>query len=241
MKRALGLVLAALLVGSTADVRTAAAADYDDLDSPEEDDGKKKKKRKRRDYADQDVREIVKGWYAKSNIGGWIYVGQFRNWVNPGTSLALAIGQDFVDNERNSMAWEIAFFQGIHNGTSWELQDCAEAPCVEGDLRTYSGAATLEYSAYISRRFGVGLRAGGGVLYSPLLIYEDAYYSDVISDWGVEDPGYHDLPHPMVIGGPTFEYYTKMAHFSMGADVDAIYAIGFDFGVSITGTLKYTF
>jgi hypothetical protein len=32
-----------------------------------------------------------------------------------------------------------------------------------------------------------------------------------------------------------------MSHFSVGADVDAIYAIGFDLGVSITGALKYTF
>jgi hypothetical protein len=44
-----------------------------------------------------------------------------------------------------------------------------------------------------------------------------------------------------VQGGPTFEYYTKLSHFSAGIDVDVFYAIGFDLGLNATGNLKYTF
>ena len=51
----------------------------------------------------------------------------------------------------------------------------------------------------------------------------------------------HDQPHPVVLGGPTLEYYTKLSHFSAGIDTDIFYAVGFDLGVSATGTLKYTF
>ena len=69
----------------------------------------------------------------------------------------------------------------------------------------------------------------------------EPYYTDeVINLWQV-DPGYHGTPHPIVMGGPTFEYYTKLSHFSVGIDADVFYAIGFDLGASVTGTLKYTF
>ena len=45
----------------------------------------------------------------------------------------------------------------------------------------------------------------------------------------------------MVLGGPTFEYYTKLSHFSVGLDADVFYAFTFDLGASVTGYLKYTF
>ena len=227
---------------------TAQAQDYDDLDAPEESKRSKKTKEKKtrqaRDFSQEEVREINKGTYAKTNIGGWSYFGNFAGYVKAGTSLALAVGKDFVDNERSSMAGEIAFFQGIHNGTHYETQGqygCGVAPCVQGDLRTYTFIGTLEYSTYPSRRVGLGLRVGGGLLMSPLLMDKERYEADVLRYWGNADPQWHKTPHPAVVAGPTFEYYTKMSHFSVGADIDVIYAIGFDLGASMTGTLKYTF
>ena len=227
---------------------TAHAQDYEDLDDPDgkekkTKEKKEKKERKQRDFSAEEVREITKGTYAKTNIGGWSYVGNFAGFVRAGTSLALAVGRDFVDNERNSLAGEIAFFQGIHNGTHWQTQatdfGCGVAPCVQGDLRTYTLLALIEYSTYPSRRMGLGLRVGGGVLMSPLLMDPEQYESFVAPYLG--DPSYHKTPHPAVAVGPTFEYYTKMSHFSVGVDVDVIYALGFDIGASMTGTLKYTF
>ncbi|MEO1576985.1 MAG: hypothetical protein AAFU65_18720, partial [Pseudomonadota bacterium] len=43
-----------------------------------------------------------------------------------------------------------------------------------------------------------------------------------------------------VVGG-TFEYYTKLSHFSIGADVDLVIVPGFDTGINPSGYLKYTF
>lgn len=251
--RASSLLLAAALLLSFTSANNARAADddYGDLDGPAS--GKTAKPKKQRNKQRPEVREIVKGTYAKANVGGAMYLGQFAGVVSAGTSLGLAVGQDFVDKEKSSLAWELMFFQGIHNGQHYEIQaenGCVErGACVEGDLRTYTMAATVEWSAYPSRRFGIGLRAGGGVLLSPLLMYngggdvdEDFYTEEVVNGtWGGNDFGYHKTPHPIVLGGPTIEYYTKLSHFSLGFDVDASYAVGFDLGLNLTGTLKYTF
>ena len=144
------------------------------------------------------------------------------------------------------MAWEVMFFQGIHNGMYYGDQGAmgcgAGAPCIQGDLRTYTFAGFLEYSKYPHRRWGVGVRVGGGVLLSPLLIDPTAYQDEVVQkNWAGYNPTYHSQPHPVVLGGPTVEYYTKLGHFSVGVDTDVFYAIGFDLGASVTGTMKYTF
>lgn len=248
MKRLASVLLAAVLGAFLFDhPAMAASGSLDELDDM---DSKKDSKKDKKGDEDAQVKEIVRGLYAKSDIGGWVYLGNFLNYVKPGTSMGLAVGQDFVDKERSSMAWEFSFFQGIHNGTHYTIQSqygCqgfgGSAPCVEGDLRTYTLLGSLEYSMYPARRLGIGLRAGGGILFSPLLMEETAYQEQVLTgEWHLpQDPGYHGTPHPVVGGGPTFEYYTKMAHFSIGGDVDALYAVGFDFGVSFCGYLKYTF
>ena len=192
------------------------------------------------------VREITKGTYAKTNVGAGLVLGRYSQWAKPGTSIALAVGQDFLDQENMSMAWEIAFFQGINNAVHYEDQAAAGCvqlgSCIQGDLRTYMFAGLYEFSIYPSRRFGIGLRAGGGILLSPLLMDEFYYDTEGVSgQWNGARPTVHDEPHPAVVGGPTFEYYTKLSHFSMGVDIDAYYAVGFDLGVSFTGTMKYTF
>ena len=244
-------ILIATLAVSSGLAAPQAHAQDDDYASLDEDGAKKKKKRKQRKSAvrDEVVREIVKGTYAKANVGGAGYLLDFASFVNWGTSLGLAVGQDFVDQASHSMAWELSLYQGIHNGTHYQTQGdlgCkgvgGAAPCVEGDLRTYTFLASLEYSIYPQRRVGIGGRLGGGVLYSPLLMEPTYYQDEVVSGtWGGYDPGYHNAAHPAVLVGPTFEYYTKLPHFSVGVDADVIYAIGWDLGTSITGALKYTF
>jgi hypothetical protein len=198
------------------------------------------------DDGGREVREITKGTYAKANVGGALYVGPRSQYISPGSAMGLSVGSDFVNQERVSMAWEVQFSQGIHNGTNYEIQaeeNCAAAgTCTQGDLRTYTFAALFEVSAYPARRFGVGGRAGAGMMLTPLLMDEQYYTETVIPRLGI-DPSQdiHQSPHPVVMIGPTFEYYTKLAHFSAGLDVDAFYALSFDIGVSITGSLKYTF
>lgn len=232
--------------------QAVAMTSDEDEESDEEDDGGSKKKRASTESA-ATIREVVRGFYAKSNVGAAAYLltlggnpggGQ---GVSAGTMVALSVGQDFVDNEKQSMAWEVSFIQGVHNGLDWSLQSdygCVGVggpyACTEGDLRTYSLQASYEFSVYPSRRVGIGFRAGAGALYSPLLLDATSYEEDIIPSFGY-DPGLHNAIHPYGFAGPTFEYYTKLSHFSVGVDVDVFYALDWDLGLNATGALKYTF
>ena len=230
------LALLALTAATDADAQT-----YEEYEAEEQ--GVKPKKK-------HAMREIVKGTYAKTNVGASFYLGRYAPWVKPGTSIALAVGQDFFDTEAISMAWEVSFFQGINNGADYEVQAAAgcftNGSCIQGDLRTYTFVGLYEASFYPTRRIGIGLRLGGGILMSPLLMDDKYYAEEVVGEgtggaWQGIRPAVHDEAHPVVLGGPTFEYYTKLSHFSLGMDVDIFYAVGFDLGASATGTVKYTF
>jgi len=244
------LLLAALIGVSPA----ALAQEYDD--GLDEQGFETKEPTPKAQRAKPAVREVVKGFYAKSNVGTSLFLAKFSANVRPGTSVALAVGQDFIDNENSSVAWEFDFTQGIHNGMDYEVQsdpsgfNCAgQAPaaCLQGDLRTYMATVHLEAAAYPSRRVGVGGRIGGGVFFAPLLMEYSLYQSEVLGGtWGIEDPGYHSYdgnrnPHPVVSAGLEVEYYSKLSHFSVGINADAFYAIGMDLGLNATGFLKYTF
>ena len=194
--------------------------------------------------AKPEIREIEKGTYAQANIGAAIFLDKFAGAVSPGTSLALSIGHDFVDQETTSMAFEFDFIQGVHNGANYQAQP--GGPFVQGDLRTYTLVGLLEWSYYPSRRVGIGLRGGGGMMTSPLLMEESAYRDEVLGTWEDDpayqgEPGYHGSWHIVGMGGPCLEYYTKLNHFSIGLNGDITYAIDFDLGLNVTGALKYTF
>lgn len=223
----------------------AMAQGLDGLDDPIEEEARKPKK-------DEVVKEVNKGLYAKSSFGAAGYLLDFNGFLKTGSAIGLAVGKDFVDQEEMSMAWEVALIQGVHNGCNYEYQadlicsgnkgGTAPSPYIQGDTRTYSMLANYEFSKYPTRRVGLGFRAGGGVLFAPLLMDEDAYLRDVVAGaWGGVDPGYHKGAHPVAFGGLTFEYYSKLSHFSVGVDADVFYAIGFDLGFNGTGYFKYTF
>ncbi|MDP2312109.1 MAG: adventurous gliding motility protein CglE [Pseudomonadota bacterium] len=245
------LALSASLLSSPLFVSAAYAQDEEEEDFLEEGSDSKKKKSKSSGGGVEDagaIREINRGFYAKASAGVNSYLLNFSRSVNAGTNVTLAIGQDFVDTEKQSMAWEVGIGQGVHNGAAWYEQAAygcytlgtGSEPCTEGDLRTYTLQANYEISFYPVRRIGIGARVGAGVLYSPLLIEPNAYIEDVVDEFGA-DPGLHNSPKPIVFAGPTFEYYTKLSHFSIGVDVDIVYGIGWDLGLNGTGSLKYTF
>lgn len=233
--------LAILLALSSVVVTDAVAQDdVQDLDA----DPNARDRSSRRDSLEQEViREIERGYYLKSNIGSTFYLGNYSATLQAGTLLGFAVGSDFVDNEKNSAAWEVQFSQGVHNGERWEDQIVlgrTPSQNIQGDTRTFLLAANAEYSIYPSRRIGIGIRGGAGIMLSPLLIESSAFQTEVEANWGTTTT-VHRNPHPIAFIGPTFEYYTKLSHFSLGADVDASYALGFDLGVSASGYLKYTF
>ena len=204
---------------------------------------KKKKKKEFKVEIDQDVKEITKGWYAKSSLGGAVYLLNMSQSVQPGAVLGLSVGQDFIDQSTFSAAWEASFAQGVHNGLTIEEQDqlgCAQTfSCIQGDLRTFTLQASAEASWYIAKRYGIGIRAGAGLMIIPLLVEETYYLERIPSSWS--ESQIHSTPHPVGMAGLTFEYYTKLAHFSVGVDVDVAYSLGFDLGVGGAGYLKYTF
>ncbi len=195
------------------------------------------------------VREINRGLFMKANVGGGFFLGNLSTAINAGTATSVSVGQDFLDRERTSMAWEFAIQQGVHQGLDYQSQ-VGVGPYVQGDTRTYTFAGLLEWNTYPARRWGLGARVGAGVMLAPLLMHPDYYGTGttppntrtVLQTWGLaEDPGYHNAPHPTLMGGPNIEYYTKLSHFSVGLDIDVFYAIGFDLGAAATGNMKYTF
>ena len=241
------LSIPALMLLTTGFSPTASAQDLDSLDDTEEEEPT----RNRRSTAKPDVKEINKGFYAKANVGGAGYLLDLNGFAKAGTAVGLSVGNDFLDREKTSAAWEIGVVQGVHNGCDYQSQ-AAQAcpgnakgkasPLIQGDFRTYSFLASVEASKYPARRIGLGVRAGGGGLISPLLMDETQYLEEVVGkEWGGQNPGYHQGFKPLGFGGVTAEYYSKLSHFSIGGDFDVFYAVGFDLGFNGTGYLKYTF
>lgn len=220
------------------------AVEAQGLDDTEEVKVKKKKKVKKVEF-DRDVREIERGMYSKANVGATIYVlnhpGPFTAPVN---SIALSIGDDFVDRESLSMAWEVSFLQTVHNGASYDQQpgNIAVNNYFQGDTRGFALLGAYEFSKYPTRRLGIGFRVMSGVMGMPVLMHEASFDTLVVGQsWGLTASPNHRKVYIPVGGGPTIEYYTKLAHFSVGTDIDILYIVGWDLGIQPTAYLKYTF
>ena len=242
------LILSILLLSFP--LTSGEAFAFEDLDetATEKKSRKKAKKKKKKHIVQQAeiIREIERGLYAKAPVGVSLFFGKYvqpaclgcDSVLRPGSYVALAVGNDFVDTESTSMAWEVAFTTAAHNGEVYEYIDqsvVASDVLVQGDTRTLQLVGNVEWATYPTRRIGIGLRAGGGVLFAPALV-NDEYFVDSFSE-GV--PAVHSTPHPVFFGGPTVEYYTKLSHFSVGADIDVFY--GIDLGMTAAGYFKYTF
>jgi hypothetical protein len=237
MRTLLAAAFAAFAFTST----PAMAQDFENLDE-----GSSKKAKKKGSFASGSdiVREIERGYYLKANVGSTMFLLVHPSPIlSPGTTTSISGGGDFMDRERMSMAWEVSFEQGLHNGAKYTDQvSLPPSQLIQGDIHTFIAKAMYEASWYLTRRFSLGVRAGGGVMLTPLLMNRAAYLDIVVAgQWGGNQPSVHESPHPMVGFGPTVEYYTKLSHFSIGADVDVFYALGFDLGLFGSGYLKYTF
>jgi hypothetical protein len=214
----------------------------------QDEDGEAASRRSARTSDNEVVREIVKGFYFKSDIGSTIYLNSHGLVRTQGAllsgvlSLGLGLGSEFIDRERFSAAWEIQVGQGLFNGPLLDEVVAVQStrPLVQGDIHTFTGTGVIELSTYFSRRFSLGARVGGGVLVAPLLMDNAGYQEELVNPW-TRTASLHDGPAPLVLVGPTIEYYTKLSHFSVGADVDITYVLGFDLGISPLGYLKYTF
>lgn len=208
------------------------------------------------------IREVERGVYVKANVGSTLYLGNRGigasavtggpSIIRPGTTLSLTIGGDVLDKDKVSVSVEGNLYQALHNGLSFQDQGALGLPpnlLVQGDVHVFGVTLGAEGSYYPVRRFGIGGRLGGGVAMVPLLMNRTYYDEEVVGTsqgdgaWGGPQnrPTVHSGVKPMIYVGPTFEYYTKLSHFSLGLDVDFVYVIGLDFGLAMTGYFKYTF
>ena len=89
-------------------------------------------------------------------------------------------------------------------------------------------------------RFGIGVRGGGGIMSIPLLMDELYYQEKIVPSFGATSI-VHQGVKPVGMGGLTFEYYTKLSHFSIGLDADFIFVVGVGAGANTNGYFKYTF
>ena len=216
-----------------------------DLDFDTEETKKKRTKKTKNIQFERDVREIERGLYSKANVGATIYLlNHPAPFTAPVNSIALSVGNDFMDRESLSMAWEVSFLQTVHNGASYDQQpgNLAVNSYFQGDTRGFGLLASYEVSKYATRRFGIGLKLTGGVMGMPVLMHKESFDTLVVAQsWGLTSSPNHRKVYIPVGGGPTLEYYTKLAHFSVGADIDVLYIVGWDLGVQPTGYMKYTF
>ena len=195
---------------------------------------------------DEDIiREVERGYFFSANVGSTIYANTHGittssgNLLSPVIALGINVGSDFIDRERASVSWQLQFNQSLQNGPR-EDEVTRLQPFVQGDIHTFAGIGTLEASIYPTRRLGLGIKAGGGVMVIPLLMNPDTYNDVLVAAWG-QPAKLHESPLGLIVGGPTLEYYTKLSHFSVGVDLDISYVFEFDLGISPSGFLKYTF
>lgn len=243
MKRLSALVTLALALATSG---VAHAQSSLDLDGDEDRGSAKKQAKAPRTLEGVVVREIERGIYLKTNIGTTVYLGSRAQLLRAGTTLNFTVGMDVIDKPKASLAWEVTLYQSIHN-SSFATYDQAPqivgndpSRLLQGDVHVFGALAGIEGSGYPVRRLGIGGRVGGGVAFAPLLINRD-YYAEVLSSWGTPAPDVHESALPAIYAGPTFEYYTKLSHFSLGLDVEFLYIIGLDFGLTASAYLKYTF
>jgi hypothetical protein len=189
------------------------------------------------------VREVERGMFMKAGTGSTQYIGAFNGILRPVIGLDLSVGQDFVDQQKLSVAWEVVFNQALQNGPKRnELSSLPTNALIQGDIHTFSVMAMLEGSAYVTSRFGIGIRGGAGMTMVPKLVDFGVYESEIQGgDWAGQPALAHEGPLPTFGGGPTIEYYTKLSHFSVGLDANVLYIIDLDLGINMSGYLKYTF
>ncbi|MBJ93330.1 MAG: hypothetical protein CMP23_02520 [Rickettsiales bacterium] len=237
--------------------------DGDDLDldrdarrkrvRPSDRDDRRKTKRKR------PAREVVKGAYAKINIGPLFWLGDIKGdnvsrtgTAASGTEIDFSFGYDIVDTLGFTLAVEGSFFQVITNGTgiSEDANDRLGLPSViQGDFRIFGAIAAVRAGPNLGgkrvKRLNISGHVGGGVGYSPPLV--DLESPTIVGRINSEYGGIlQGRPLGLVQGGVGIEYYTKLSHFSLGLDVDFNVVIGggaplIGMGLATNIFVKYTF
>ena len=204
----------------------------------------KKKKRKKV------VREVVKGAYAKINMGPAFWLPPIDAWASTsGTEIDFSFGYDVLDKLNFTLTIEGSFFNVITNATGPILFGNTVQPSpVQGDFNMFGGTAAVRFGPNFlgkrAKRLHLAIQVGGGVGYSPLLVD-----TDTSPLFAANSQSYPQLlqggPVGLITPAIGLEYYTRLAHFSVGVDVDFNVIVGrastVAMSVGPTFFVKYTF
>lgn len=249
------VVLGLLLTAPTAAFAQGDDPDDDD-DYPDDDDDdevdvdREESSRARRQTRTRKrvVREVVKGAYAKMNIGPLFWFPPISGVTSTsGTQLDFSFGYDVLDRLNFTLSIEGSFFQLITNGDGVSI-DLGIASPIQGDFRVFGGIAGIRagpnFGGKRVKRFSLQVHAAGGVGYSPPLV--DLQNQAVLTRIAAGGFPYlmQGRPLGIVQAGVGFEYYTRLSHFSLGVDFDYDLILGGPWpamGLGIDVFLKYTF
>jgi hypothetical protein len=227
--------------------------DYPDDDDDDDDDvdidrERSARTRQRTKSRTQVVREVVKGAYAKMNIGPIFWLPPISGVTSTsGTQLDFSFGYDVLDQLNFTLSIEGSFFQLVTNGDGVSV-DIGIASPIQGDFRIFGGIVGVRAGPNLGgkrvKRLSIAVHAAGGVGYSPPLV--DLENQAVLTRIAAGGFPYIMQGRPLgpIQAGVGFEYYTRLSHFSLGLDVDFDVILGGPWpamGVATDLFLKYTF
>lgn len=204
-------------------------------------------------------REVVKGVYAKANMGAGIALPPFRKYTSgTSTQVDFSVGGDVIDRLGFTLTIEGSFFNMISNAAGpFDQRADPTRPCntgevagsiciskVQGGYNLIGGTAAVRFGPNFGgrrvKRLHLAIQVGGGVGYSPLLVDETT--AVFASNGPILLQG---RAVGLITPGVGLEYYTRLSHFSIGIDVDFNVAIGGSnlLAMWVTPSLfiKYTF
>lgn len=229
-------LLAALLLVST----TAFAQPGDPTTSPA-----------RRPAAPKTPPEVKRGFYAEFDFGTLAYLGNAGANVQPGVMAGFAVGADIgrylkvegrmlnATNDSTGKIYKVPGApQAVRDANPCPDGDagaaCAAAPDVQSSLVTAAVKAVYP----MGDKLEVHGLLGGGMLMSnpaPEQVFEFDANAQLLDPTSVESGS-----TVIVGGGAGMQYYTRLRHFSVGADL-SVWAGGGGLMVTLYPTIKYTF
>lgn len=198
--------------------------------------GRSSKKRGSRGKKQVQAREVVHGMYIKATFGSLGWLGQLGAESSFGTSASFEFGYDVVDLLPFTLSISGTYYQGINNGVS--VGDNGTG-ITQGDFRSIGGLVGARMGFNPGKRkvrrwtIGVDIKAG-------------IYVSPALRDKGQIDSGaLQASPGALILPGVGIEHFSRLSHFSIGADVHVPLVVGtpagFVAGLDIVGFFKYTF
>jgi hypothetical protein len=198
--------------------------------------------------SEEGPREIVHGLYAKAHVGYQLWVG--TPYVSYGPQFMFGAGYDFLDQLSYTVSAEANLLMGTINGISGSQAGVPGDSPVQGDFQSIGGIVAVRGAYNLGgteiKRLSLYARAGGGVWYSPEARgAEDD--DNPINGITLQTP--HGAPKPTIAGALGAEYFTRLAHFSLGIEAQMLGIIArtnvtggnFSPALDINLLLKYTF